>query len=67
FVFNSTLIKDNVTINEEIPFNENDLVQHNTFGLGKVIHVIEDGDYYRLTINFDGAQKDILSSFVNKV
>ena len=41
-------------------------MQHKIFGMGRVIKATNVGKDYKLTINFGGTHRDILSSFVQK-
>jgi len=43
------------------------VVKHKIFGMGKVDMVSKSGILYKLSINFGGNKKDILSSFVEKI
>ena len=43
-----------------------DLVQHKIFRTGRVLKDTNAGKDYKLTINFGGTHRDILSSFVQK-
>lgn len=48
-------------------FQKGDVVTHKIFGHGRVLGVKKAGKDMLLTINFGGSQKNILSSFVQKV
>lgn len=48
-------------------FKIGDVVKHKIFGMGKVDMVSKSGILYKLSINFGGNKKDILSSFVEKI
>jgi len=48
-------------------FNKGDLIQHKIFGMGRVTAVEKQGRNQKLTINFGGISRKLLSSFVEKV
>lgn len=48
-------------------FSKGEVVTHKIFGMGRVLEVKKAGSDYLLTINFGGSQKNILSSFVQKI
>lgn len=66
FLSESGLIKGCLTIEKHSGFKKGDLVQHKIFGMGRVIKSTNAGKDYKLTINFAGTFRDILSSFVQK-
>ncbi|QKF68265.1 UvrD/REP family helicase [Arcobacter venerupis] len=66
FLSESGLIKGCLTIEKQSGFRKGDLVQHKIFGMGRVIKSTNAGKDYKLTINFGGTHRDILSSFVQK-
>ncbi|MBY0541157.1 MAG: UvrD-helicase domain-containing protein [Arcobacteraceae bacterium] len=66
FLSESGLIKGSLTIEKQSGFKKGDLVQHKIFGMGRVIKATNAGKDYKLTINFGGTHRDILSSFVQK-
>ncbi len=67
FLSESGLIKGCLTIEKTSHFKSGDLVQHKIFGIGRVDKVIKAGKDLKLTINFGGTYRDILSSFIEKV
>ncbi len=67
FLNEAGLCKGSVRIERSIGFKKGDLVKHKIFGIGRVIGVSREGKEYKLTINFGGRQRDILSSFVERV
>jgi len=69
FLTEAGLIKGSFTIDKtnSSEFRKDDLVKHKIFGMGKVINVKKAGKDYKLTINFGGTKRDILSSFVVKI
>ena len=66
FLSESGLIKGCLTIEKQSGFKKGDLIQHKIFGMGRVIKSTNAGKDYKLTINFGGTYRDILSSFVQK-
>ena len=66
FLCESGLIKGSLTIEKQAGFKKGDLVQHKIFGMGRVEKSTNAGKDYKLTINFGGTHRDILSSFVEK-
>ena len=66
FLSESGLIKGSLTIEKHSNFKKGDLVQHKIFGMGRVQKSVKAGKDYKLTINFGGTKRDILSSFVEK-
>jgi DNA helicase-2/ATP-dependent DNA helicase PcrA len=66
FLSESGLIKGSLTIEKQSSFKKGDLVQHKIFGMGRVQKAAKAGKDYKLTINFSGTRRDILSSFVEK-
>ncbi|MGA1933511.1 ATP-dependent helicase [Arcobacter sp. YIC-464] len=67
FLSESGLIKGCLTIEKHSSFKKGDLVQHKIFGMGRVQKANKAGKDYKLTINFGGQRRDILSSFVEKI
>lgn len=61
------LIKGSLTIEKHSSYKKGDLIQHKIFGMGRVQKASKAGKDYKLTINFSGQRRDILSSFVEKV
>lgn len=66
FLSESGLIKGSLTIQKQADFKKGDIVSHKIFGMGRVEKVTSAGKDYKLTINFGGTKRDILSSFVEK-
>ena len=66
FLSESGLIKGCLTIEKQSGFKKGDLVLHKIFGMGRVLKATNAGKDYKLTINFGGTHRDILSSFVQK-
>ncbi|QDF27904.1 ATP-dependent helicase [Halarcobacter anaerophilus] len=67
FLSESGLIKGSLTIEKQSSYKKGDLVQHKIFGMGRVQKASKAGKDYKLTINFGGTRRDILSSFVEKI
>ena len=67
FLSESGLIKGSLTIEKQSAYKKGDLVQHKIFGMGRVQKAVKAGKDYKLTINFGGNVRDILSSFVEKL
>jgi DNA helicase-2/ATP-dependent DNA helicase PcrA len=66
FLSESGVIKGSLTIEKHSSFKKGDLVQHKIFGIGRVQKSTKAGKDYKLTINFGGTHREILSSFVEK-
>lgn len=67
FLTESGLIKGSLTIEKQSSYKQGDLVQHKIFGMGRVQKAVKAGKDFKLTINFSGQKRDILSSFVEKI
>ncbi|WP_072679819.1 ATP-dependent helicase [Arcobacter sp. LA11] len=67
FLSESGLIKGSLTIEKHSCFKKGDLVKHKIFGMGRVQKAGKAGKDFKLTINFGGTRRDILSSFVEKM
>lgn len=67
FLSESGLIKGCLTIQKQSGYKKGDLVNHKIFGMGRVQKSVNAGKDFKLTINFGGTHRDILSSFVEKV
>jgi DNA helicase-2/ATP-dependent DNA helicase PcrA len=67
FLSESGLIKGCLTIQKQSGYKKGDLVNHKIFGMGRVQKSVNAGKEYKLTINFGGTHRDILSSFVEKI
>lgn len=67
FLSESGLIKGCLTIQKQSGYKKGDLVNHKIFGMGRVQKATKAGKDYKLTINFGGTRRDILSSFVEKI
>ena len=66
FLCESGLVKGSLTIEKQSSYKKGDLVQHKIFGMGRVQKAVKAGKDFKLTINFGGTKRDILSSFVEK-
>ena len=67
FLSESGLIKGSLTIEKHSSYKKGDLVKHKIFGMGRVQKAVKAAKDYKLTINFAGTSRDILSSFVEKM
>ncbi|RBQ26500.1 MULTISPECIES: ATP-dependent helicase [Arcobacteraceae] len=67
FLVESGLVKGSLVIEKQSGFKKGDMVTHKIFGSGRVEKVVNAGKDCKLTINFGGQKRDILSSFVEKV
>ncbi len=61
------LCKGSLKLEKNTAFKKGDLVRHKIFGAGRVIGVSRAGREFKLSINFGGAKRDILASFVEKL
>ncbi len=66
FLVESGLVKGSLVIEKSSGFKKGDMVSHKIFGSGRVEKAVSAGKDYKLTINFGGQKRDILSSFVEK-
>ncbi len=67
FLAESGLIKGSLMIQQQSSsFKKGDLVKHKIFGMGRVQKAVKAGKDFKLTINFGGTKRDILSAFVEK-
>ncbi|MDY0320518.1 MAG: UvrD-helicase domain-containing protein [Arcobacteraceae bacterium] len=67
FLTESGLIEGSLNIEKTAAYKNGDLIKHKIFGMGRVIGVQRAGKELKLTINFGGSKRDILSSFVEKI
>lgn len=67
FLTESGLIEGSLNIEKTAAYKTGDLIKHKIFGMGRVISVQKAGKELKLTINFGGSKRDILSSFVEKI
>ena len=67
FLVESGLVKGSLVIEKQSGFKKGDMVNHKIFGQGRVEKAVNAGKDYKLTINFGGQKREILSSFVEKV
>ncbi len=67
FLIESGLIEGSLNIEKTAAYKTGDLIKHKIFGMGRVISVQKAGKELKLTINFGGSKRDILSSFVEKI
>ncbi|MDL0087923.1 UvrD-helicase domain-containing protein [Campylobacter gastrosuis] len=66
FLSEAGLIQGSLVIEESGDFKKGDLVKHKIFGIGRVSAVTKIKKEQKLTINFAGNVKEIMSSFVTK-
>ena len=66
FLVESGLVKGSLVIEKQSGFKKGDMVNHKIFGQGRVEKAVNAGKDYKLTINFGGQKREILSSFVEK-
>ncbi len=67
FLSESGLIKGSLTIEKHSAYKKGDLIKHKIFGMGRVEKFSKAGKEFKLSINFGGTKRDILSSFVEKI
>ena len=67
FLSESGLVKGSLKIERSSGYKKGDLVKHKIFGMGRIHKVVKVGKDSKLTINFGGTKRDILSSFVEKI
>jgi DNA helicase-2/ATP-dependent DNA helicase PcrA len=52
---------------DTLEFQRGDIVKHKVFGMGRVMEINKSGSDIKLSINFGGSIRNILSTFVEKV
>ena len=57
----------NIETSSSAGFKKGDLCKHKIFGMGRITGVSKVGKQYKLSINFGGNYRDILSTFVEKI
>ncbi len=67
FINEAGLCEGSLKVEKSSNFKKGDLVRHKIFGAGRVIGVAKSGKEYKLSINFGGTKREILSSFVEKL
>ncbi|WP_258107603.1 ATP-dependent helicase [Campylobacter lari] len=68
FFGESNVIKKELTLDHQKNYyKKGDLIKHKIFGIGRVTGVSKIGAEEKLTINFGGIERMIMSSFVEKV
>jgi len=68
FLSEAGLIKGSLKLDKApTTYKKGDLVKHKVFGMGRIIGVTKVGKDYKLSINFGGNKRDILSNFVEKI
>ena len=66
FLSESGTTQGSLVIEESNEFKKGDLVKHKIFGIGRVTAVSKVKKEFKLTINFAGNAREIMSSFVEK-
>lgn len=67
FLSEAGLCESALVFEKSTNFKKGDLVKHKLFGIGRVTNVGEYKNELKLSINFGGIHRDIISSFVEKV
>ena len=67
FINEAGLCEGSLKVEKSANFKKGDLIRHKVFGAGRVVGVAKSGKDYKLTINFGGTKRDILSSFVERL
>jgi DNA helicase-2/ATP-dependent DNA helicase PcrA len=67
FIAETGLGKGALKLKTNSNYKKGDLVKHKIFGIGRVMSVGKVKKDYKLTINFGGNIKDIISTFVEKI
>jgi DNA helicase II / ATP-dependent DNA helicase PcrA len=67
FLSESSLIAGALNLDTSSSFKKGDLCKHKIFGMGRITGVNKVGKQFKLSINFGGSHRDILSSFVEKI
>lgn len=67
FLSEAGLCESALVFEKSASFKKGDLVKHKLFGIGRVTNVGEYKNELKLSINFGGIHRDIISSFVEKV
>jgi len=61
------LCEGSLIVTKNTAFKKGDLVRHKIFGTGRINGVSRAGKEFKLSINFAGAQREILASFVERL
>ncbi|WP_291949531.1 ATP-dependent helicase [Campylobacter sp.] len=67
FLSESNVIKKELILDDAKSYKKGDLIKHKIFGIGRVISVSKIRVEERLTINFGGIERIIMSNFVEKI
>lgn len=68
FLGESNVIKKELTLdNDQKSYKKGDLIKHKIFGIGRITSVSKFKNEEKLTINFGGIERMIMSSFVEKI
>jgi DNA helicase-2/ATP-dependent DNA helicase PcrA len=67
FLSEAGLIEGALNISTSTSLKKGDIVKHKIFGMGRILAVSKVGKEYKLKINFGGNERQILSSFVERI
>lgn len=67
FLNEAGICEGSLVLEKSNEFKKGDLIKHKIFGIGRVLAVNRVKQELKLTINFGGNKRDILSSFVEKI
>jgi len=67
FISEAGLASGALKLKPSSSYKKGDLVKHKIFGIGRVVNVGRVKKDFKLTINFGGTLKDIISTFVERV
>ena len=67
FLSEAGLVEGALHLDTSSSFKKGDLCKHKIFGMGRITGVNKVGKQFKLSINFGGTHRDILSSFVEKI
>ncbi|MDR2153079.1 MAG: UvrD-helicase domain-containing protein [Helicobacteraceae bacterium] len=67
FFAEAALVSGCLTIDDRPQIKQGDLIKHKIFGIGRVLSVAKVGREQKLTINFGGIRREILSNYVERI
>lgn len=67
FLKESGLVRGSLKLIKSAKFKKGDLVKHKVFGFGRVLEVTKSAKEFKLKINFGDSEREILSSFVERI
>ena len=67
FLKESGVCQGSLILEKTTSFKKGDLVKHKIFGMGRILEISKVKREFKLKINFGGAKRDILASFVEKI